>query len=305
MLDRRNALKKMCTFSAVGFGASFVPSVLAQESCEDPIGVGSGGNAELAENRLTYVKVDPLAVAKRAYEGYDRGGCMYGVFDAVVQELAEQGHEDASRFAAIPTNMAAYGGGGIAGIGSLCGCVNAAAMCVNLLKADNLDNNQVIKSVFRFYEKTSMPRGTQEFLEAIGAPTRHTDAGELLTADLIGQSVANSILCHTSVSLWSKASKFGSSHAAKLERCAQVTAEIAFMTVTFLNDAIDGKLEAEQVAPSNAECSGCHSSTKREPDAYLGSDVNSTLQCQTCHTSHDMTGGAPVHEDLSCSDCHD
>lgn len=304
MLDRRNALKKMCALSAVGFGATFVPNVMAEQVCEDPTGIGSGGNGDLAENRLTYVKVEPMLVAKRAYEGYDRGGCMYGVFDAIVKELAAQGHVDASKFEAIPTNLAAYGGGGIAGIGSLCGCVNAAAMAVNLLKADNLNNNAVIQSVFRFYEKTNMPRGTQEFLEGIGAPTRQNDAGELLNADMIGQSIANSILCHTSVSLWSKASQFGSSHAAKLERCAQVTAEIAFMTVTFLNDSLDGNLTAENVAPTNAECAGCHSSTMREPETYLGTDVNSTLECQSCHTSHDMKGGVPVHDDLSCSDCH-
>lgn len=305
MLDRRSALKKMCTLSAVGFGARYMPSVMAQEACEDPIGIGSGGNLDLAENRLSYIKVEPMAVAKRAYEGYAHGGCMYGVFDAIIKELAAQGHEDAKYFGAIPTNLAAYGGGGIAGIGSLCGCLNAAAMAVNLLKADNLNNNAVIRAVFRYYEKTSMPRGTQQFLEGIGAPTRKNDAGEALNPEYIGKSIANSILCHTSVSLWSKASSFGSSHQAKLERCAQVTAEIAFMTVTFLNDSIDGNLEAELVAPSNAECAGCHSSTTREPDAYLGTDVNSTLQCQSCHTSHDMKGGVPVHEELSCSNCHD
>ncbi|MGI2852820.1 hypothetical protein ACRTDR_01135 [Shewanella algae] len=97
--------------------------------------------------------------------------------------------------------------------------------------------------------------------------------------------VANSILCHTSVSLWSKTSKYGSSHPAKMERCAQLTAEIAYVSTDFLNKSLDNALNEETVAAGNAECSSCHSSTKREPDTYIGTDVNSQVECQTCHSA--------------------
>ncbi|MGL4474998.1 MAG: C-GCAxxG-C-C family (seleno)protein [Shewanella sp.] len=301
MMNRRNAIKRFATLSAFGAGSLLAPSVLAAPQCNgnEDIALGSNGNdAKL----LTYVKLDPMAVAKLAYAGYDRGGCMYGVFDAIVKALAAAGHEDACRFAAISTNMATFGKGGVFGMGSICGCVNAGAMAINLLSGIN--QSAVSRALFRFYEKSEMPRGDADFLAAIGAPTRKTNDGTLLGPDLLGKSIARSTLCHTSVTLWSKASQFGSSHQAKFERCAQVTAEIAFMLVTYLNQSLDGTLDAELVAPGNQECTSCHSSTKREPDAYLGSDVNSTIECQSCHSSHDMSGGVPVHEDLSCSDCH-
>ncbi|MFV7666457.1 C-GCAxxG-C-C family (seleno)protein [Shewanella algae] len=305
-VNRRQAMGQIVGLVGVAAGSSLIATTaLAAESCpgDTSIGIGSEGGSDLGTKLLTYVKLDPMEVAKLAYEGYGRGGCMYGVFDALVKALAAKGHEDACKFAAIPTNLAAYGGGGIAGWGTLCGCLNAAAMAVNVL--GGVDRTAVIRSVYRYYEHTAMPRNDEAFLKAIGAPTRKDNAGELLTADKIGQSVANSILCHTSVTHWSKASKYGSSHQAKLERCAQLTAEIAYVTTDFLNKSLDNALDAEIVAAGNAECSGCHSSTKREPGTYIGADVNSQMECQSCHSAHDVGAGLTgVHEGAVCSDCH-
>jgi hypothetical protein len=304
-VNRRQAMGQIIGLVSVAAGGGIMATAMAADTCpgDISIGIGSEGTSDLTANLLTYVKVEPLAVAKRAYEDYGKGGCMYGVFDAIVKELAAQGHEDACKFAAIPTNITVYGAGGIAGWGTLCGCLNAAAMAVNMLAG--VDRNKVIRSVYHYYESTAMPRGDSEFLSAIGAPTRKTDAGELLTADKIGQSVAKSILCHTSVTLWSKQSKFGTSHPAKLERCAQVTAEIAYMTVDFLNKALDNTLDVATAAEGNSDCAGCHSSTKREPDTYFATDVNAQMECQTCHSEHDVTAGLTgAHEGFTCSDCH-
>ncbi|MFQ6371169.1 cytochrome C [Shewanella sp. YIC-542] len=303
-VNRRQAMGQIIGLVGVAAGGGIMATAMAAETCpgDNAIGVGSDGG-DLGANLLTYVKVDPMAVAKRAYEGYGRGGCMYGVFDAIIKELAAQGHEDACNFAAIPTNMTVYGGGGVAGVGSLCGCLNAAAMAVNMLAG--VDRTKVIRSVYHYYESASMPRGDAAFLTAIGAPTRTDDAGELLTPDKIGQSVAKSVLCHTSVTLWSKASEYGTGHKAKLERCAQVTAEIAYVTVDFLNKAMDNALDVATAAAGNADCAECHGSTKREPDVYFGTDVNSQMECQTCHSEHDVSSGLTgAHADFTCSDCH-
>ncbi len=305
-LDRRQAMGRIIGIAGTVAGTALIgPKAMAATTCggDTQIGIGSGGGGELGQNLLTYVTLDPMVVAQRAYAGYGRGGCMYGVFDAIIQELAVQGHEDACNFAAIPTNLAAYGGGGIAGWGTLCGCLNATAMAVNML--GGVDRTAVIRSVYRYYEKTPMPRGDQTFLTAIGAPTRNDDAGAPLTPEKIKQSVANSILCHTSVSLWSKASQYGSSHAAKLERCAQVTAEIAYVTVEFLNASLAGTLNSETQSPDNANCLGCHGSSKAEPNAYISTDVASQMECKTCHSPHDVEAGlSGVHEGATCGDCH-
>lgn len=287
-LDRRKAMGRILGIAGAVAGTAVVgPKAMAAGTCsgDNQIGLGSNGGGELGKSLLGYVKLDPMAVAKRAYEGYGAGGCMYGVFNAIVKELAAQNFDDACKFAAIPTNMTVYGGGGVSGYGTLCGCANAAAMAVNMLDVPN--RGEVIHALFRYYEETAMPRGDKAFLNAIGAPTRKTDAGELLTADKIGQSVATSVLCHTSVSLWSKQSQFGAKHQAKLERCAQVTAEIAFTTVQFLNDAVDGKLKADTQAAGNEECLMCHAGTTDEPKDYFATDVTAHMECGTCHTAHD------------------
>ncbi|TKB48161.1 cytochrome C [Ferrimonas sediminicola] len=305
-IDRRQAMEKMLGFAGMAAGVGMVsPALLASDVCptDEAIGIGSEGGQQLGNSLLTYAKLDPIRVARHAYAGYARGGCMYGVFDAIVKELASQGHEDACRFSAIPTNITVYGGGGVNGWGSICGCVNASAMAVNMLAG--VDRAAVIDAVFRYYEKTPMPRGDSDFLNSIGAPTRQADDGELLNAELIGQSVANSILCHTSVTNWSAASKFGAKHAAKLERCAQITAEIAFITVEFLNQSLVGTLSAERGAEGNVECAACHKPTALEPDGYVAADVNAKVECQTCHSSHEQLGGIPEHaDDGSCNSCH-
>jgi hypothetical protein len=307
-VDRRKAMEKIVGFAGMAAGVAVMsPAVFAANECpiDGAIGVGSDGGADLGANLLTYVELDPFAVAKRAYVAYGRGGCMYGVFDAIVKELAIQGHDDACNFAAIPTNITVYGGGGVKGWGSICGCVNAAAMIVNIL---DVEQAAVIGAMNRYYEKTPMPRGDDNFLTKIGAPTRRDDAGALLTADKISQSTAHSILCHTSVTNWSAASQFGGHHDAKAERCAQVTAEVAFKTVEFLNLSLNGELtidpELEMYAKGNDECVTCHTGTTREPEAYIGSDVNAKMECQTCHAPHDEIGKIPHHAEETCSTCH-
>ncbi|MCD8476488.1 MAG: hypothetical protein LRY40_09740 [Shewanella fodinae] len=106
-VNRRQAMGQIIGLVSVAAGGGIMATAMAADTCpgDISIGIGSEGTSDLAANLLTYVKVEPLAVAKRAYEDYGKGGCMYGVFDAIVKELAAQGHEDACKFAAIPTNI--------------------------------------------------------------------------------------------------------------------------------------------------------------------------------------------------------
>ncbi|SHH93676.1 cytochrome c3 family protein [Ferrimonas marina] len=300
-IDRRKAMGQILGIAGGAGAALAVPSVFANEGgCGSEIGIGCGGNGDLGQNLLQYVKLDPMAVAKTAYEGYGNGGCMYGVFHAIVKELAKSGSENAENFAAIPTNISAYGGGGIAGWGTLCGCVNATAMAVNML--DGVDRPNVIRAVFRYYESADMPRGDKSFLDAIGAPTRFNGNDELLTPEHIKSSVAQTILCHASVSRWSKESGYGSNHQAKLERCAQVTAEIAYQTVVYLNASLEQNLDAPTQSPDNGECMACHGGTDAEREDYFFTDVNSQMECSSCHTPHKIVTEGNPHN--TCSDCH-
>ncbi len=302
VMGRRKAMGQILGIAGGAGAMVAAPSVFAAEpACGGQIGIGCGGNGDLAENLLQYVELDPKAVARTAYESYGPGGCMYGVFNAIVKELANSGSESAANFAAIPTNISTYGGGGIAGWGTLCGCVNAAAMATNML--GGVDRPAVTRAIFRYYETANMPRGDQEFLQILGAPTRFNSKEELLTPDHIGKSVANTILCHASVSRWSEQSRYGSNHQAKLERCAQVTAEIAYNLVVLLNASLKGELDAPTQSPDNGNCMSCHSGSQAEPEAYFVTDVNSQMDCHSCHAPHESK--APeLHENLKCESCH-
>ncbi|GLP97052.1 C-GCAxxG-C-C family (seleno)protein [Paraferrimonas sedimenticola] len=317
--ERRRALAQIIGIASVAAGTAAIPtSAFANTNCAAEIGVGNMGGADLT--RLPYVKLDPKKVAKRAYEGYGRGGCMYGVFDALFAELTEQlkaqNHPDAARVEALPTNLSLYGAGGIAGWGTLCGCLNATAMGINILDIKDPDGNsmqsKIISSVFHYYETANMPAGNAslsndgtKFVDMIGAPTRNDDAGQPLTPEKISQSVAGTVLCHASVTKWSKVSKYGSKHAAKAERCGQLTAEVAYTLVEFANMAIEGKFTASLKSEDNAECMACHSGSKAEPVTYKVSDVNSNMECQSCHAPHDVSANiSNAHDGATCSTCH-
>ncbi|MGL4516685.1 MAG: cytochrome C, partial [Shewanella sp.] len=95
-------------------------------------------------------------------------------------------------------------------------------------------------------------------------------------------SKANSVLCHSSISNWSKAS--GLPFAKKGERCYRLSASMAYHLVELLNRAYQG------------ENIGALPSSKPSPEAQT---------CQTCHGSADMFGSAAsVKTDMECTTCH-
>ena len=58
-----------------------------------------------------YKKLEIKKTQARAYENYFKAGCMYGVFEAIAGQVAEQLGEPYTQF---PFAMSAYGGGGVA-----------------------------------------------------------------------------------------------------------------------------------------------------------------------------------------------
>ncbi|MBO2626305.1 hypothetical protein I6M44_19890 [Shewanella algae] len=83
-VNRRQAMGQIVGLVGVAAGSSLIATTaLAAESCpgDTSIGIGSEGGSDLGTKLLTYVKLDPMEVAKLAYEGYGRGGCMYNGMD--------------------------------------------------------------------------------------------------------------------------------------------------------------------------------------------------------------------------------
>ncbi|MDV2962860.1 cytochrome C [Shewanella algae] len=269
-INRRQALGQIIGISAAAAGAGLTATCAFAATDES-------GNyrLELGE-KLKYAPLDPMATAKLAYE--TGGGCMHQVFHATVTMLAQSASVDADKFATIPTALAGYGFAGVTGQGTLCGNLNAVGMLVNILDDINGQNAAVIGALFRYYENTELPLSSDEFVAGIGSTAEKT-------ALVVKSSVANSVLCHSSISNWSKAS--GKTFSEKGERCYRLSASIAYHLVELLNRAHKGEdlaaLPESNPSTEAQSCQSCHGSSSTMGPA---ASVKTDMECTTCHTGH-------------------
>ncbi|QIR15490.1 cytochrome C [Shewanella aestuarii] len=269
-INRRQALTKIIGISTAAAGVTLMGTSAFAATDEQ-------GNFRLAlGDKLKYVPLDAMATAKLAYE--TGGGCMHQVFHSLVTMLANSSSADAAKFASIPTAIAAYGGAGIAGQGTVCGNMNATGMLVNILDDINGQNAAVIGAAFRYYETTELPLSSAEFIAGIGST-------EEKTAKVGKSSIANSVLCHSSISNWSKASGFSFSE--KGERCYRLSASIAYHLVELLNRAYAGEdiaaLPESKPSEDAQNCQSCHGATSTMGSA---ASVKTDMECTVCHTGH-------------------
>ncbi|MGI2257913.1 cytochrome C [Shewanella sp. GXUN23E] len=268
-MNRRGALQRIVGISGIAAGATLMGSSVMAATQEPAYKLQP-------KEKLKYVPLDPMATARLAYESGN--GCMYQVFHSVVTMLARSNSVDAEKFATIPTALAAYGFAGVVGQGTICGNLNAIGMLVNILDDINGQNNAVIDATFRYYEHETLPWSNKEFVEGIGST-------EEKTALVGASSAANSILCHSSISNWSRAS--GLPFSKKGERCYRLSATMAYVLVELLNKAYEGQQIAEMdgagVSELTKQCQMCHSSSDPMTPA---ASVKTNMECKTCHTGH-------------------
>ncbi|WP_076538745.1 cytochrome C [Shewanella sp. UCD-KL21] len=266
-LNRRQAINRIIGISTAAAGGALIanPVIAAVTN------VSGDWKLEVG-TRLAYSKLDPMVVAKRAYE--TGNGCMFQVFDSIIQSLAESDSVDADKFAQVPTAMAHYGYAGMLGEGTVCGNINATGMLVNLLSINGESANAVLSQTMRFYESETLPFQTAEFIEGIGADMTET------LAQVGKPTAANSTLCHSSISLW--ASENGKSFSEKGMRCKQLSASVVYELVTMLNNAFDGEtVNDHPVSEATQDCQGCHTSS-----STFAPSVQTNMSCNTCHGGH-------------------
>ncbi|QPG60563.2 cytochrome c3 family protein [Shewanella eurypsychrophilus] len=270
-INRRQALTKIIGISTAAAGATLMGTSAFAATDAD-------GNYKLElGDKLKYVPLDAMATAKLAYE--TGGGCMHQVFHSIIAMLAASDSVDAANFATIPTALAGYGWAGIVGQGTVCGNVNATGMLVNILDDINGQNSAVIGAAFRYYENTELPLSSDAFVAGIGSTAEKT------TDEVVTSSVANSILCHSSISNWSKAS--GKMFSEKGERCKRLSASIAFHLVELLNRAHGGEdLSLLPEAKPSAEAQACQSCHGVSETMGSAASVKADMECTTCHTGH-------------------
>lgn len=255
-LSRRDLMKK-AGIAAVGTGFAGLSLSMASQA------IGAGEQAKIPELPWPYKKLDPVAVAEAGYDGYYKGACSYGVFDAIINPLRK---EIGFPYTVMPSTLLVVGQGGIADVASVCGALMGAASAIFLVTG-GMDRKlreasyAIIQDVFLWYEQTNLPdyRPSKPKFEIV-------------------KSVAGSNLCHVSVSKWCKASKFKSFSKERSDRCGWITASVAKHTAEALNKYADGAFKvAHPLSAAAQSCRSCHD---------RGSKLENTrgiTDCGGCH----------------------
>jgi|SRR5208283_4947662 len=205
-----------------------------------------------------YVKLDPEKTGELAYNEWYRLFCGGAVVSSIFSQLAETVGEPYKSF---PVDAFIFLEGGTSGWGTICGSNAGANMVTNLIIgpriAGSKDGMLMGSEVMQWYCDASMP---------VYTPKNPKIKSEL------PKTVSNSPLCHVSVGKWMQAAGKALSSPERKDRCARVTASVAYHVAELLNQWKDGQYETKGEIPGmlygiNAQlnCTECHGSNIPEP----------------------------------------
>ncbi|TKG97333.1 Tat pathway signal protein [Puteibacter caeruleilacunae] len=270
-MRRRNAIK-LAAGAFIGGGACVTAMTTAFKTEAQAATPPKKIDFKESKTVWQYHKLNPKKVAKIAYEGYDVGSCMFGVFESIMAELGEQYGEP---YASFPSQMMKYGHSGVGGSGTICGTLNGAGAIIGLFVEDKKIQDALMGELFYWYENTEFP---------IYKPAKPVMDFTPPT------SVAHSILCHASTTLWGKASGFRIKSKERKERCRCLTADVAKKTAVLLNKYINNEFVANEHDNETVRgCMTCHGE-----EGKLGNTAGK-MTCTSCHTpsaAHKVFGDA-------------
>lgn len=205
-----------------------------------------------------YVKLDPEKTAEIAYKEWYRIFCGGAVVSSVFGQLRDKIGEPYKTF---PIDAFIFLEGGIAGWGTICGTNAGANIVTNLIigpRTAGTEEGMLMGSeMMQWYSETAMPTFT---------PKDPKVKGE------IQKTVSDSPLCHISVGKWMKASNKALASPERKDRCARLTASMAYHLVELLNDWKSGKYKTSGTMPAKAyniqsqhNCTDCHGSNVPTP----------------------------------------
>jgi hypothetical protein len=228
----------------------------------------------------------PEAVARRAYEIYFRSGCAEAAWGSCIEALAAVPGAQAEQWASLPANLFRFGGGGIAGWGTICGTLNGAAAFISMAVGQNLADdgvtkvwthrNNLINGVFQYYNETPLPtnnayKSAQGVFQGLGSWTPAAPA--VAPIKNAPSSTANSPLCHSSLVQWTETTGNRDQSPAQRDRCGKACFDVARVTIEMLNTYFELKsAPSVPLDPSVAACGTCHKE-------YTGAK----MACGSCH----------------------
>jgi len=205
-----------------------------------------------------YVTLDPRVTADIAYSEWYRVFCGAAVISSVFGQLAEKVGEP---YRSFPSDAFMFLEGGIAGWGTICGANAGANIVANLIIGPRISGTEdgmlMGSELMQHYASTAMPTYV---------PSQpRVKAG-------IPKTIADSPLCHLSVGKWMKAANKDLASPERRDRCARLSASMAFQVVTLLNAWKDGNYKTSGVVPAKDygiqaqhDCADCHGSNVPSP----------------------------------------
>lgn len=219
-------------------------------------------------------QIDVAAVKETAYHGYYEFGCCHAAFKGLLTELAKVGQP----FNLLPINLGAFGAGGIAGYGSICGSLLGSILIQNFVTADAKSRAAMMTDLMRWYEGETFPKYLPKTIDAkeTGLTLDFSTAEKLVT---IGET-PGSHLCHASVSTWCAKNSVSANSTDKKARCARLSADVAGKCAEMFNKYLaDGTyVSGVPMDAASKGCVGCHNG-----DSTSIPSVASGMACNSCH----------------------
>ncbi|SDC15073.1 Putative redox-active protein (C_GCAxxG_C_C) [Desulfurella multipotens] len=203
-----------------------------------------------------YEKLNPQETAELTYAVWGKYLCgasiIYSIFEQLGQKIGEP-------YKSFPVDAFILLKGGMVGWGTLCGSLNSAAIVASLIigqpQKDKPDYASLIASnLMYWYSNTNLP----------------TFEPKCPKTDIkMPKTTSKSPLCHVSCGRWMKASGYPLASAQRLDRCARVSASVAYKLVEELNKYHEGlyneplQWNAQKAVGINAQfdCVDCHTHT--------------------------------------------
>jgi hypothetical protein len=204
-----------------------------------------------------YEKLDPEKTAELAYDEWYRVYCGAAVISSVFSQLRDKIGEPYKSF---PIDAYVFLEGGMVGWGTICGSnagANIVANCIigPRIAGPECENGAAIGAdILQWYSDTKLPTYS---------PKEPRQKAKII------QTTSDSPLCHVSVGKWMKESGYALNSPERRDRCARITASVAYALVKDLNAWKDGtyKQKSSWKPASNVgitaqqNCGECHSST--------------------------------------------
>ena len=188
---------------------------------------------------------------------------MYTAARALLETLVEV---VGAPWDSIPADMFKFGKGGALNWGTLCGALNGSIAIIELAAGNAAET--IGPELMGWYTKFPFPSSAHESYCAI--------KNQVTT-------IAESPLCHQSVTLWCDASGATINSVEKKDRCAKLAGDTAAKAAELLNAWKMGTFVAGYKPDADVErCFSCHvGSTSREDN------VQTQMDCLECHTDRD------------------